>query len=66
MTDVVKKMFEKMLADGGEFINIYYGDSVSEEQAANIGELVTSLAPDAEIITLPGGQPVYHYIFSIE
>ena len=66
MADVVKKMFEKMLADGGEFINIYYGEGVSEEDAAGISELVTSLAPDAEVITLPGGQPVYHYIFSIE
>lgn len=66
MQDVVSKMFGKMLADGGEFINIYYGDSVTEQEAQAVSELISSLAPDAEVILLPGGQPVYHYIFSIE
>ena len=66
MNAVVSKMFEKMLADGGEFINIYYGDAVTEDEAQAISDLVCSLAPDAEVILLPGGQPVYHYIFSIE
>lgn len=66
MTDVVSEMFKKMLADGGEFINIYYGDSVTEQDAQQVYDLVSSLAPDAEVIMLPGGQPVYHYIFSIE
>lgn len=66
MEAVVKQMFEAMLKDGGEFINVYYGEGVSEEDAANIAALIEGLAPDAEVITLPGGQPVYHYIFSIE
>ncbi len=66
MESVVSKMFEKMLADGGEFINVYYGEGVSETDAENIANVINSLAPDAEIIVLPGGQPVYHYIFSVE
>ncbi len=66
MSEVVAKMFAKMLEEGGEFINIYYGDSVTEDDANAICEQIQALAPDAEIIVLPGGQPVYHYIFSIE
>ncbi len=66
MADVVKCMFTQLLEDGGEFINIYYGDSVSEEDAAAICEQIQAMAPDAEVILLPGGQPVYHYIFSVE
>ena len=27
---------------------------------------ISEKAPEAEIITLPGGQPVYHCIFSVE
>ena len=66
MPDVVSAMLTKMLAEGGEFINIYYGDSVTEQEATEISDLVTKMAPDAEVIMLPGGQPVYHYIISIE
>ena len=66
MPDVVSSLLTKMLADGGEFINIYYGDSVTEEEAEEIYSLVTTMVPDAEVILLPGGQPVYHYIISIE
>lgn len=66
MDTLVKEIFEKMLSDGGEFINVYYGENVSESDAENIGKLIESMAPDAEVIVLPGGQPVYHYIFSVE
>ncbi len=66
MPDVVSAMMTNMLSEGGEFINIYYGDSVTEQEATEISELVTKMAPDAEVIMLPGGQPVYHYIISIE
>lgn len=66
MDVLVKELFEKMLADGGEFINVYYGENVTEADAKHIGELIEGIAPDAEVIVLPGGQPVYHYIFSVE
>ena len=66
MSDVVASIFGKMLEDGGEFINIYYGDSVTEDDANAVCEQVQAMAPDAEVIVLPGGQPVYHYIFSVE
>ena len=39
---------------------------VTEDEAAVICEQVQAMAPDAEVILLPGGQPVYHYIFSVE
>ncbi len=66
MESVVSQMFDQMLADGGEFINVYYGEGVTEQDAEKISQLISSKAPEAEVITLPGGQPVYHYIFSIE
>ena len=66
METVVSEIFEKMLQDGGDFINVYYGEGVTEEDAEKISALIGEKAPDAEIITLPGGQPVYHYIFSVE
>ena len=49
-----------------EFINIFYGEDVTEEQANEALELFQKLCPDAEITLLAGGQPVYYYMISAE
>ncbi len=66
MEDVVRKLFEKLMEKGGSYVNIYYGADVTEEDAQKVCEQVQGMIPDAEVICLPGGQPVYHYIFSME
>jgi DAK2 domain fusion protein YloV len=49
-----------------EFVTLFYGEDVSEADAAQAQELFTAHCPDAEISVLPGGQPVYYYIISLE
>ena len=49
-----------------EFLNIFYGEDVSEEDAATTEALFAELCPSVEISLLPGGQPVYYYIISAE
>ncbi len=49
-----------------EFLTIYYGEDVTEEQAQQALELFTAACPNAEISLLPGGQPVYYYMISAE
>ena len=49
-----------------EFITMFYGSDVSEEEAEKAQEIFSSVCPDAEVTLLPGGQPVYYYIISIE
>ncbi|MBQ8893432.1 MAG: DAK2 domain-containing protein [Clostridia bacterium] len=66
MSAVVEKLFQSMAEKGGSYVNIYYGEDVSEEDAVKVQEQVQAMMPDAEVICLPGGQPVYHYIFSVE
>ena len=66
MSEVVRKLFEELGKDGGSYINIYYGEDVTEADAEAITAQVQAQLPEAEVICLPGGQPVYHYIFSIE
>ena len=41
-------------------------EDVSEEQAALADEIFAQACPGAELSVLPGGQPVYYYIVSIE
>ena len=42
-----------------EFITIYYGEDVTEEQAQAALEVFQNACPNAEVSLLPGGQPVY-------
>ena len=49
-----------------EFINIFYGEDVTEEQAGTALSIFQRQCPDAEITLLAGGQPVYYYMISAE
>ena len=49
-----------------EFITLFYGEDVTEEQAAEAEEIFASICPDAEVSVISGGQPVYYYLISIE
>ena len=49
-----------------EFITVFYGEDVSEEDAQKASAVFTRRCPDAEISLIRGGQPVYYYIISIE
>ena len=63
-------LLEKLAADalerGATFISLYYGEDVSEEDAQKAAAAFQDVCPDAEIAVLPGGQPVYYYIISME
>ena len=49
-----------------EFINVFYGEDVSEEQAGEALAIFQRECPNAEITLLAGGQPVYYYMISAE
>ena len=49
-----------------EFITIYYGEDVQEDDANSASEVLSGNFPDAEISVYDGGQPVYYYMISVE
>ena len=49
-----------------EFITMYYGEDVDEEDAASVSNTFKGNFPDAEVTVINGGQPVYFYMISIE
>ena len=49
-----------------EFITVFYGEDVNEEDARKACDVFTRKCPDAEVNLICGGQPVYYYIISIE
>ena len=49
-----------------EFITIYYGEDVTEEEANATSETLVGNFPDSEVNIVNGGQPVYYYMISAE
>ena len=62
LADMAKKTAES----GCEFINIFYGADIREEQAQDALKCFTEHCPGAEINLLSGGQPVYYFLISAE
>ena len=63
---LLEKLAELASDQGAEFVTAFYGEGVSEDDANAAIELFSQRCPDAEVSALPGGQPVYYYIISIE
>ena len=49
-----------------EFISIFFGADVTEEDAQKAEAIFAEACPNAEVSLLPGGQPVYYYMVSAE
>ena len=47
-------------------ISVYYGEDMNEEAAEAVAAIIGAKFPEAEIMTVNGGQPVYYYMISIE
>ena len=66
MDTLLERMAATIAQQGAEFINIFYGEDVSEEAAQKTIEQFRVVNPEAEITLLNGGQPVYSYLISAE
>ena len=63
---LLSKLAEDAKARGAEFVTIFFGEDVTEADAAAAESIFAAACPDAEISVLSGGQPVYYYVISIE
>lgn len=66
MDEIVRQALEQMDAQEYEIITIYYGETVTHEQAEALAGQIMDLYPEQEIEVIDGGQPHYHYILSVE
>ncbi len=63
---LLSKLAEDAKSRGAEFVTIFFGEDVTEADAAKTESIFAAACPDAEISVLSGGQPVYYYVISIE
>lgn len=55
-----------MVSDDSAFATVIFGEGVTEEQAAEVENLLHKENKGMEISIINGGQPVYYYILSVE
>lgn len=63
---VTLEMIAKMVDNGSSLISVYYGEDVTEEQAAVLLRELNSRYPMLDVDVQKGGQPVYYYFVSVE
>lgn len=65
-TALTLEMLEQMDAGDSEIITLYYGESITANDAQALAEQIRKLYPSQEIEVVNGGQPHYHFIISVE
>jgi DAK2 domain fusion protein YloV len=64
--EVTRDVLRAMDSRDREIITLYYGEDISEEEAHDLADLLQEDWPEQDIEVIPGGQPHYHYIISVE
>ena len=63
---VARETVDALVNEEAGAISIYYGASVSEEEARKLGDQVEEAYPNCDVEVQSGGQPIYYYIISVE
>ena len=66
ITVLLRGLAEKVRETGKEYVTIYYGADVTEEDAQSAAAVFAEVCSDADVNLLSGGQPVYYYLISAE
>ncbi|MBI3973378.1 MAG: DAK2 domain-containing protein [Chloroflexi bacterium] len=66
MCDVACRALEQASAAQAEVIAVYFGDGVHPEEAKGFAAVLRRAYPRAEVELIPGGQPHYDYVISVE
>jgi len=64
--EVLLELTDELADEDSEFITLYYGEDVKEEDAKVLAEEIEEKFEDAEVSIKYGGQPLYYYILSVE
>lgn len=63
---VIFEALDSAIRKDSEILTLYYGEGVSEQEAADLAAVLRSRYDHLEIEVYSGGQPVYSHMFSIE
>ncbi len=66
LTTLLNTAGDKFKEYDPSIITVYYGEDSTEEEAEGVAAQLTEAFPEAEVMVVAGGQPVYYYMISIE
>ena len=66
VTDTTVELINSMLDEDSELVTLYYGEDMTEEDAAKVASKVGLERLDVEFEIHNGGQPIYYYFISVE
>lgn len=66
MKELVSSLVEDLYDDDISVITVYSGSDISEEDAAEITDMLAEKYSDCDVLLQSGGQPVYYYVISAE
>ncbi len=66
MVVLAEKLVTPLIDEDTCYINLFYGEGTNADEAEEVRARIEALAPEAEVVALEGGQPVYSYIISVE
>ena len=61
-----KDLLSQLMDEDSELVTIYYGSDIEESTANELAEFVQEKFEQCEVEVHRGGQPLYHYILSVE
>lgn len=64
--ETVEGLLDKLIDDSTANVTLFWGADIREDDANKLREKVASKYPNCEITVVFGGQPVYHYLISVE
>ena len=64
--DTTIALTEKLVNEESSNITLFYGEGVTEEDAATLQSELEDKYPNLDVSVVFGGQPVYYYIISVE
>ncbi len=64
--DTTLALLDKILTPDASNITLFYGEGITEEDAASLQAKIEETYQDVDVSMVFGGQPVYYYIISVE
>jgi DAK2 domain fusion protein YloV len=65
-TAVILEVFDKASAGDYEVVTVYFGQDITQQDAAALGDQIKAIYPSLEVDVHDGGQAYYRYILSLE
>lgn len=60
------RMIKELSKKDSQYVTLIYGEDISDESAEAVKNTIEAKMPNLEVTLIPGKQPVYYYIMSVE